>query len=251
VPDWLTKVLKRIRARAFAREVMFTLKALRGACRPGSRLGRRRRMRHPRQNDAADSARRLKSTTTGEWMYVFKPRASQIVLYIKLIIRSNCVVISFHEDASDGHQENEWAEGFRNGPQPHPARYRLPELRDDNGREAGDAAAAGQRRGDRGSVRCPKCGDIILGFQDSKRLREDAIAIYRKKYGLLSADEIRAIRDRFALTQADLARLLRLGANTVSRWESGRNVQTAAMDMLLRLIRDLPGSIDYLRNHAA
>ncbi|HEV3112042.1 MAG TPA: type II toxin-antitoxin system MqsA family antitoxin [Candidatus Binataceae bacterium] len=100
-------------------------------------------------------------------------------------------------------------------------------------------------------LRCPKCGDIILGFQDSKRLREDAIAIYRKKYGLLSADEIRAIRDRFALTQADLARLLRLGANTVSRWESGRNVQTAAMDMLLRLIRDLPGSIDYLRNHAA
>ncbi len=42
-----------------------------------------------------------------------------------------------------------------------------------------------------------------------------------------------------------------LGANTVSRWESGRNVQTAAMDMLLRLIRDLPGSIDYLRDHAA
>ncbi|WP_425160085.1 helix-turn-helix domain-containing protein, partial [Candidatus Binatus sp.] len=52
-------------------------------------------------------------------------------------------------------------------------------------------------------------------------------------------------------TQANLARLLRLGANTVSRWESGRNVQTAAMDILLRLIRDLPGSIDYLRSHAA
>jgi hypothetical protein len=32
---------------------------------------------------------------------------------------------------------------------------------------------------------------------------------------------------------------------------SGRNVQTAAMDMLLRLTRDLPGSIDYLRDHAA
>jgi putative zinc finger/helix-turn-helix YgiT family protein len=98
---------------------------------------------------------------------------------------------------------------------------------------------------------CPKCGEIVLRFQDSKRLHEDAIAIYRKKHGLLSADEIRVIRERFALTQANLARLLRLGANTVSRWESGRNVQTAAMDMLLRLIRDLPGSIDYLRGHAA
>ena len=100
-------------------------------------------------------------------------------------------------------------------------------------------------------LNCPKCGEVVLRFQDSKRFGADAIAIYRKKHGLLSADEIRAIRERFNLTQADLARLLRLGANTVSRWESGRNVQTAAMDILLRMIRDLPGSIDYLRDHAA
>jgi putative zinc finger/helix-turn-helix YgiT family protein len=100
-------------------------------------------------------------------------------------------------------------------------------------------------------LRCPKDGEIVLLFQDSKRLHEDAIAIYRRKHGLLSADEIRMIRERFGLTQANLAGLLRLGANTVSRWESGRNVQTAAMDILLRLIRDLPGSIDYLRSHAA
>ena len=97
----------------------------------------------------------------------------------------------------------------------------------------------------------PKCGEIVLRFQDAKRLHEDAIAIYRKKHGLLSADQIRTMRERFNLTQADLARLLRLGANTVSRWESGRNVQTAAMDLLLRLIRDLPGSIEYLRARAA
>ncbi len=100
-------------------------------------------------------------------------------------------------------------------------------------------------------LKCPKCGEIVLRFREAKRLHEDASEIYRRKHGLLSADEIRAIRERFNLTQADLARLLRLGANTVSRWESGRNVQTAAMDMLLRLIRDLPGSIDYLRDHAA
>lgn len=100
-------------------------------------------------------------------------------------------------------------------------------------------------------LRCPKCGEIVLRLGDSKRLSGDAIAIYRKKHGLLSADEICAIREQFGLTQADLARLLRLGANTVSRWESGRNVQTAAMDLLLRLIRDLPGSLNYLRRHAA
>lgn len=96
-------------------------------------------------------------------------------------------------------------------------------------------------------LRCPSCDEVMLRFRDSKRLGEDATAIYRKRHGLLSADEIRAIRMELELTQADLARLLRLGANTVSRWESGRNVQSAAMDMLLRLIRDVPESLDYLR----
>jgi putative zinc finger/helix-turn-helix YgiT family protein len=100
-------------------------------------------------------------------------------------------------------------------------------------------------------LRCPKCDEVVLRFSDSKRLQEDAIAIYRRKHGLLSADGIRAIRESFNLTQSELAHLLHLGANTISRWESGRNVQTEAMEMLLRLIRDLPGSIEYLRRHAA
>jgi DNA-binding transcriptional regulator YiaG len=50
---------------------------------------------------------------------------------------------------------------------------------------------------------------------------------------------------------AELAQLLRLGGNTLSRWEAGRNVQSAAMDVLLRLIRDVPASLEYLRAHAA
>jgi HTH-type transcriptional regulator/antitoxin MqsA len=100
-------------------------------------------------------------------------------------------------------------------------------------------------------LRCPKCDEVVLRFSDARRLQEDAIAVYRKKHGLLSADAIRAIRERFGLTQSELARLLHLGANTISRWESGRNVQTEAMEMLLRLLRDLPGSLDYLRQHAA
>ncbi|HKB27023.1 MAG TPA: type II TA system antitoxin MqsA family protein [Methylomirabilota bacterium] len=98
---------------------------------------------------------------------------------------------------------------------------------------------------------CPKCHEVVLRFDDARKLRQRALEIYRRKYGLLSADEIRSIRERFGLTQAELARLLRLGANTISRWEAGRNVQTAAMDMFLRMIRDLPGSLDYLRRYAA
>jgi putative zinc finger/helix-turn-helix YgiT family protein len=98
---------------------------------------------------------------------------------------------------------------------------------------------------------CPKGHDPVLRADDARRLREQALDLYRGKYGLLSADEIRSLRERFGLTQAELARLLRLGQNTLSRWEAGRHVQTAAMDVLLRILRDVPGGLEYLRKHAA
>src|SRR3954468_4176034 len=100
-------------------------------------------------------------------------------------------------------------------------------------------------------LRCPNCGEVVLRLDDTRHLRESALAIYRARYGLLSSDEIRSLRERLRLTQGALSKLLHLGGNTLSRWEAGRNVQTAAMDILLRLIRDVPGSIDYLREHAA
>jgi putative zinc finger/helix-turn-helix YgiT family protein len=100
-------------------------------------------------------------------------------------------------------------------------------------------------------LKCPQCGEIVLRYDEARGLSERALEIYRKKYGLLSAAEIRSIRERFGLTQAGLAKLLRLGNNTISRWEAKRNVQTAAMDVLLRILRDLPGSLDYLRRRVA
>ena len=100
-------------------------------------------------------------------------------------------------------------------------------------------------------LECPECGEIVLRRSHARSLREKALARYRTKHGLLSADEIRAIRERHDLTQGQMASLLRLGANTLSRWESGRNVQTAAMDVLMRLIRDVPGTLDYLQKPAA
>jgi len=70
-------------------------------------------------------------------------------------------------------------------------------------------------------LRCPKCGEGLFSLQEAEALRLGAFDIYRRTHGLLSADEIRAIRERYSLTQAELARLLRLGGNTVSRWGGG------------------------------
>jgi hypothetical protein len=40
----------------------------------------------------------MASAATGEWMYLFKPQVSATILYVKVILRNDCVVISFHED---------------------------------------------------------------------------------------------------------------------------------------------------------
>jgi putative zinc finger/helix-turn-helix YgiT family protein len=98
---------------------------------------------------------------------------------------------------------------------------------------------------------CSKCREIVLRFNDAKALGQRALEIYRAKYGLLSEEEIRRMRERLGMTQGELAALLRLGKNTISRWESGRNVQTASLDLLLRCVRDVPGSLEYLRKRAA
>jgi putative zinc finger/helix-turn-helix YgiT family protein len=98
--------------------------------------------------------------------------------------------------------------------------------------------------------RCTECGEVVLRLDQARTLRERAHEIYRAHHSLLAAREIRALRERRGMTQGEFAAVLRLGANTLSRWEAGRNVQSAAMDMLLRLIRDVPGSIEYLRRVA-
>ena len=100
-------------------------------------------------------------------------------------------------------------------------------------------------------LRCPACDEVLLGYESAKALQERAVDLYRQAHGLLGAEEIRALRQRLGLTQAQFAALLHLGLNTVSRWESGRNVQSGAMDLLLKILRDVPGTLGYLKQQAA
>jgi hypothetical protein len=56
---------------------------------------------------AEDSAGRRESDGTGEWMYLFKPSLAGVILYVKVILRNDCVVVSFHEDEGDDHEEKD------------------------------------------------------------------------------------------------------------------------------------------------
>ncbi len=62
---------------------------------------------------------------------------------------------------------------------------------------------------------------------------------YRVRHGLLTSDEIVAIRDEYGMSQVDLARMLGWGEVTISRYES-KAIQDDAYDIMLRLVRDNP-----------
>ena len=54
---------------------------------------------------ADDFAARVESVSTGEWMYVFKPFVAGTNVYLKLILRAECLVVSFHEDEGESDEE--------------------------------------------------------------------------------------------------------------------------------------------------
>ena len=98
MPRWLPKVLREIARLAAARRLSFTYKALRelAALELGLDVDDARDVLM--RLDAADSVGRRASSATGEWMYIFKPTVETVVVYVKVILRSDCVVVSFHTD---------------------------------------------------------------------------------------------------------------------------------------------------------
>jgi len=48
-----------------------------------------------------DWCQRLTSEVTGEAMHVFKPITVFGPLYVKVVVRGNCVVVSFHEEVEE------------------------------------------------------------------------------------------------------------------------------------------------------
>jgi putative zinc finger/helix-turn-helix YgiT family protein len=85
---------------------------------------------------------------------------------------------------------------------------------------------------------------------------EDDAAIWRitvetyRQLGLLTPEEIKAGRERLGLSQQELAELLGLGGNSLSRWEKGRVYQSRSSDALLRIVFKIPSALDYLKERS-
>jgi HTH-type transcriptional regulator/antitoxin MqsA len=71
-------------------------------------------------------------------------------------------------------------------------------------------------------------------------------AAFRRQARLLTPEEICQGREKFGLTQKEFAHLLGVGEPTISRWETGGQIQQRAMDRFLRVCLASPAADDLL-----
>jgi putative zinc finger/helix-turn-helix YgiT family protein len=91
--------------------------------------------------------------------------------------------------------------------------------------------------------RCANCHSLSMDDEADQQIS----AAFRREARLLTPEEIRSGREQLAVTQKQLANLLGVGEATVSRWETGAQIQQRAMD-LLRLCFASPAVVELLRN---
>jgi hypothetical protein len=101
----LPRLLKRVHRLAVQRRVRFTLKARQELAALGAGLDEQDACDVLAGLGVADFAGRLASEGTGEWMYVFKPLIAGTPVYLKLVLREGCLIVSFHEDEGDPDEE--------------------------------------------------------------------------------------------------------------------------------------------------
>jgi hypothetical protein len=100
-PKWASRVLAAIHHLARRCQIRFSAKAAGELALLGFGLDEEDAVQVLSTLKLADLVGRVESKHTPEWLYVFKPRVGGITLYVKLIVRGDCVVISFHEDEED------------------------------------------------------------------------------------------------------------------------------------------------------
>jgi len=85
--------------------------------------------------------------------------------------------------------------------------------------------------------RCSVCGGEYAPTELEEENFKAAYNIYRSRHSLLTPEQIKAIREKYGLSQRNFSRLLGWGDITVHRYESGA-LQDAAYNVLLVLIDD-------------
>lgn len=84
---------------------------------------------------------------------------------------------------------------------------------------------------------CNHCGTELFHKELEERNQEKAFNLYRDKNNILYPEKIKAIRDKYGLTQKEMSKLLGWGDITYHRYENG-SLPDQAHNTLLLLIKD-------------
>jgi putative zinc finger/helix-turn-helix YgiT family protein len=82
---------------------------------------------------------------------------------------------------------------------------------------------------------------------DAEEIRHEAICRHLKR---LAPMQVLAVREQIGISQAEFSRVTGFGEASLSRWETGAQIQNMACDRLLRLIAADPSNLHRLRQIA-
>ena len=94
--------------------------------------------------------------------------------------------------------------------------------------------------------RDPKDGEVYLDTEATTILDK----VKARHMGLLTPEQIKALRKRLGLTQPQISELLQIGEKTWTRWETGRERPSRSINVLLFALNDGKLDVAYLRSVA-
>ena len=97
---------------------------------------------------------------------------------------------------------------------------------------------------------CRHCSDEAIFAEQIKRNDCRVRDGWRKIDGLLTSQEIVALRNTLKLTQQEAAKIFGGGTNAFSKYERSEVIQCMAMDKLMRAARDIPEMFIWLKQQA-
>jgi len=98
---------------------------------------------------------------------------------------------------------------------------------------------------------CTTCHDGFYTKKSERKINIVFADMKRKEENLLTSKEIKEIRKQNYLTQEELSVLLGMSLKTIARYENGTIIQGRSTDILLRLLRDYPATIKFLKNYSS
>jgi len=93
---------------------------------------------------------------------------------------------------------------------------------------------------------CDACGSEQAGTTEARFNKRAMIAFKKQAQGLLTGQQVRVLRKKWALSQEEAAKVFGGGPVAFSKYESDDVMQSDAMDKLLRMADEVPVALDRL-----